>query len=491
MANNFKSDDSFLRKLALGAAGTNATINRLKDFGFSPIELERGSTGFKIWKKIKIKRVRVPDIICLKTGLRFESRGKTKIEISMSHSKKNPKRVWDAGLRDNDFVSIVSFEQKKDSLIDLIRVSPIHFISVKDLRVAYTSGYVSITQPKGVEEGSEVRVLWKCAIAQKESIVDAIENNQIRLLPIISGKVQTIKLSRNGGQNILQPQVKVGERVATNQIVAAVVPIFTNLQCPNSVDEKYFIDKLGSVNLSERYAAAKALRYRGYKDAQQDLRTRMNDREEDIYVQLEAAAALAAHDDPHGWEFLESKLRSSALAVPLETQLETIIVASEIPGKRSECLLIEVLGDTTRDEELRAGAAWALGQFVSPTSANALIDTFNASPQDIKVEAARALLRIAEPQVSHLVHQLKTGNPNNRDGISWVLSRIGKFNPASIVAEADNDLRRWISYIVGYGKKNFVPDEVEAICKADSEVYFAASVLWQILSSWVNNLQEY
>ena len=31
MANNFKNDDSFLRKLAVGTAGTNATIKWLKD----------------------------------------------------------------------------------------------------------------------------------------------------------------------------------------------------------------------------------------------------------------------------------------------------------------------------------------------------------------------------------------------------------------------------------------------------------------------------
>ena len=53
MANNFKSDDSFLRKLAVGAAGTNATIDRLKAMGFNPIELERGSTGFKFGRKSK------------------------------------------------------------------------------------------------------------------------------------------------------------------------------------------------------------------------------------------------------------------------------------------------------------------------------------------------------------------------------------------------------------------------------------------------------
>jgi len=136
MANNFKSDDSFLRKLAVGAAGTNATIGQLKAMGFNPIELERGSTCYKIWKKIKIKRVRVPDILCLNTGLRFESRGKTKPEISMSHSLKDPKRAWDAGMRDDDLVSIVVFEQNDSNPIDLKQVSPVHFIGVKAMRHA-------------------------------------------------------------------------------------------------------------------------------------------------------------------------------------------------------------------------------------------------------------------------------------------------------------------------------------------------------------------
>ncbi|MBI3832697.1 MAG: hypothetical protein HY291_24455 [Planctomycetes bacterium] len=48
-----------------------------------------------------------------------------------------------------------------------------------------------------------------------------------------------------------------------------------------------------------------------------------------------------------------------------------------------------------------------------------------------------------------------------------------------------------MSYIVGYGKEKFVQGDLEAICKADPEVYFAASVLWQIVASWVNDLREY
>jgi len=179
------------------------------------------------------------------------------------------------------------------------------------------------------------------------------------------------------------------------------------------------------------------------------------------------------------------------MTVPLETQLETVIVVSEIPKGRSENILIEVLQDSNRDDELRAGAAWALGQFVSATSATALVTTFNSSTLEIKVEAARALLRIAEPQIPHLVDLLKNSNLANRDGISWALARTGNFNPLEVIPGADDNLRRWISYIVGYGKENFVQADVEAICNADPEVYFAASVLWQIVASWVHDLKEY
>ena len=491
MANNFKSDDSFLRKLAVGAAGTNATIDRLKALGFNPIELERGSTGFKIWKKIKIKRVRVPDILCLNTGIRFESRGKTKLEISMSHSLNDPKRAWDAGMRDDDLVSVVVFEQSDDSPTDLKQISPVHFVSVKDMRKAFSTGQVSITQPKGVEEGSEIRVMWTCAAANQRSIIFAVESGRISLTSIPEARRQSIQLSRSKGKLTLLPQVNAGDTVEANQIVASVVPVNTKLQFPTSVSEAYFIDKLASVNLSERYAAAKALRYRGYTTAKPMLELRMTDADEDIYVQLEAAAALAAYDEPNGWEFMENKLCSPVMTVPLETQLETVIVASEIPKSRSEQLLIEVLRDSQRDDELRAGAAWALGQFASATSATALVDTFNSSPLEIKVEAARALLRIAEPQIPHLIDLLKNGDPAKRDGLSWVLTRTGKFNPSNMVVGADENLRKWMSYIVGYGKDKFVQGDVEAICKADPEVYFAASVLWQIVTSWVNDLREY
>jgi hypothetical protein len=394
-------------------------------------------------------------------------------------------------MRDDDFVSIVVFQRDGDSAVDFEQIPPVHFINVRHLRETFAARQISITRPKGAEEGSEIRVIWPCTGAKQRSSVSAVESGRIILTSIPDMQRQCIQLSRTKGTIRLLPQVKADDVVEANQITAAVVPVKTSLVCPPTVDEDYFIDRLSSVNLSERYSAAKALRYRGYSAAEPVLVSRMTDVSEDIYVQLEAAAALAAHDDQRGWEYIEQKVHSPVMTVPLETQLETIIVASELHKEQSERLLMEVLENSSRDEELRAGAAWALGQFPSARSATALVDTFNSSPVEVKVEAARALLRIAEPQVSYLVRLLQSSDASKRDGISWVLARTGRFDPVDLIAGADDNLRRWIGYIVGHGKDKFLRTDLEAICKADPEVYFAASVLWQVLASWVNDLTEY
>jgi hypothetical protein len=51
--NSFKSDESFLKKLAVGAAGTKATMQRLAELGFQPIELERDLPVSRFGKQSK------------------------------------------------------------------------------------------------------------------------------------------------------------------------------------------------------------------------------------------------------------------------------------------------------------------------------------------------------------------------------------------------------------------------------------------------------
>jgi len=482
---NFKNDDSFLQKLAVGATGTKLVMSRLQELGYQPIELERGSTGYKIWKKIKIKRVRVPDILCLRTGRRFESRGKTKLEISMSHSLKDPHRAWDAGMRDDDHVAIVLCEQINNSLVEWKPASPIHFITVQDMRSAFAGGNTQVTKPKGVEEGSEIRIIWPSVAANSASLVSEVSLTTIKLRQL-SGTVQRCVLGRKNFS--LAPMCITGEMVQQNQIVAATVPINLNPVRSDDVDERFFRLRLASASLSERYAAAKALRFRGFANSFDSLVSRMQDPEEDIYVQLEAAAALAASNHSIGWAFLRNSLGSDYLAF----QLETIIVLSEIVQPLSQGLLISVLLDTSRDSEIRSGAAWALGEFKSQEAAFSLVDTFNSTSMEIRVEAARALLKIAPAQLDLLVKLLRSVDPSKRDGLAWALAKAGGFDVSTLVDKtSDQNLRRWVSYVAGYGEALFPEEQLSRLFQLDAEVYFAASVLWQLLSSWISGLGEY
>lgn len=484
--NNFKSDESFLEKLAVGAAGVNATMDSLLKLGYLPIELERGSSGYKIWKRIKIKRVRVPDILCLRSGVRFESRGKTKLEISMSHSLKDPNRAWDAGLRSDDLVSFVLFEKADNTPVNWVVASPVHFISVEDMREAFSKELIQISKPKGVEEGSEIRVIWPCTVANEDSIVTEINEKNIKLTYVNKPGHQRCILTRK--KFSLIPQCKTGQYIKKNQIIASTVPVLFDPICKKEVKEDFFRERLTSVSLSERYASAKALRFRGYKDSYKTLYDRMVDPEEDIYVQLEAAAALAAQNDKNGWEFLTNSLNSPYLTV----QLETVIVLSEIIDVKSENLLIQVLTDSNRESEIRAGAAWGLGNFKSQEAAKSLINTFNLANNEIKIEAARALLKIAPPLVHFLEDSLKKTNVENRDGIAWTLARLEGLDLLKLLeGNPDHNLRIWTSYIAGYGKDHFTEEQISKLCENDPEVYFAASVLWQVLSSWIYELGEY
>jgi hypothetical protein len=93
-----KPDSSFFRKIAIGAVGSRAICTDLSSNGHNMVELERGSTETKLWKEVKRKRVRIPDLVCTHCGQRAESRAKTKAELSMSHSLTDQERAWDFGM---------------------------------------------------------------------------------------------------------------------------------------------------------------------------------------------------------------------------------------------------------------------------------------------------------------------------------------------------------------------------------------------------------
>lgn len=488
MANrrSFKTDESFLEKLAIGAIGARAVFEALKRQGHWPIELERGSMSYKIWKQIKIKRLRVPDILCLNCGMRVEARAKTKLEISMSHSLSDPERGWDKGLADRDVIAFSLCAQSGERPVDWQASELIQFTSVAELRKAYADKRVLLAKPKGAQEGFELRVTWPAVVASSDGVVSAVSESRLQFRRSTDSRSINLGLTR-GGIN-LAPLVQVGDHVRAGQIIASVVPVSSAIPCVGTPAEHLFIQMLGSYSVADRYTAVKALSHILSAGSAQALLARANDEHEHIYVRLEAAAGLARAGQAVGIQFIQRTLVDQFLA----HRLEAVIILGEIRLPESVQTLTAVLLDSAQHAEIRAGAAWALGELQQPSSVDALIQVFLELAEPIRIEAARALRKIAATTGANISAGFPAAQEDQRAGIAWALGRSGRINLAELLQMmVDDDARRWVAYILGTQDKNAFLTEIEELRRRDPEVYFAVTVLWKILASWVYEVEEF
>ena len=483
---SFKTDESFLEKLAIGAIGTRAVFNDLSQQGHKPIELERGSMNYKIWKNIKIKRLRVPDILCLKCATRVEARAKTKLEISMSHSISDSERGWDRGLNDRDIVALSICKKIGESPIDWKAEPLIQYIKVYQLKKAFDEKKVIVEKPKGAGEGFELRVTWPCAISKSEAVVIEITSSSLKLKRKDDGRIISLRLEKKNLN--LQPLVKQGDDVLAGQIVASVINVTPVFTCQSHVSVETFLKMLRSSSVTDRYTASKAISYFEGSSIVQALNERLNDTKEHIYVRLEAAAGLARLSENIGIDFIKQTLHDEYL----EHRLEAVIILGEINLPESQRILTSVLLDKNQHPEIRAGAAWALGELKQAESADALIQSFMELSTPIRIEAARALRKIYEIAAKNITSKLPSSHDDQRAGIAWAASKSGNIDVDDLIrVMVDDNARQWIAYILGTQDKEKYINRIEALRSHDPEVYFAVTVLWKVIDSWVYNLEEY
>jgi HEAT repeat protein len=276
--------------------------------------------------------------------------------------------------------------------------------------------------------------------------------------------------------------------VVAQQIVASVVPVTSQWTCPADASIHTYLRMGISSSLSDRYTAVKALSYFSEVSAVQTLLNRLNDNKDHIYVRLEAASGLMRRGRPEGAAFIQAALRDP---YP-QHQLEAVIMLGEIGSDDALELLVAVLADTGQNPEIRAGAAWALGEVGKRAALPTLIDSFTDLSLGIKIEAARSLAKIARSHPSDLIAALPISTPEQRPGIAWALGKAGGFNVGQLLpAGVDLDSRQWLAYIMGMqSTESFVP-EIESLLPEDPELYFAVTLLWKIIGSWVYGLEEY
>ena len=352
----FKPDASFFEKIVRGAVGTREVCTDLAHVGHHMVELERGSLDTKLWKDVKRKRVRIPDLVCLRCGQRVESRAKSKADLSMSHSQGDAERAWDFGMVDSDYIAfpICESSQKffwssgklgKDASYWHERnwskwnlAGAINYFLVSSFRA---SPYTKVAT-KGVTEGSETVVSWPATFSTRNGTVEAVSGVKVAVRRTPDGHLYTWTI-RNGGQTIF---VSPGESVHFNQVIASTVaPVSASrLACPAHLPPGHIESLLASRERTQRFTGVKLARLFREPSHQHLIESLTLDAEEDIYIRLEGMSYLASVCGQSARSLFSSHLNSP----DQQTQLESVIAIGETATPEAVELLSELLDQQTQ-----------------------------------------------------------------------------------------------------------------------------------------------
>lgn len=441
----FKADASFLRFLTMGAAGVRRTMEQLRGQGFNPIELERYCGSNKIWAT-KVKRLRLPDLLCTSTGLRVEVRAKANLQVRVSDAPKNPERVWDAGLRDDDAVAFITTFATDNGPAPADKAV---LFTVKSLRRSVR--YSKLGPPKSAAEGAERDRTWPAIVPTRDGTVIEVTRN--RLI------VQTDAVAERPARRQIyalrrkSAYVSPGDRFAAHATILAGAPSAL-------VDLRTYLKKrylplmdLRSRNAVDRYAAVKSLRFRD------DARARavralehLLGRETDDRVALEAAATATFLGSNLGQEKITGFIWRNSDRPDL--RMEAVLILSELGDNnftRDELNRI-AREPAFNDDEVRQAAVWGLGKAGLRRYAD-LLPFIDDADNNVAMHAITAFATDASRAVvDSLVRELSAGRPRRASAASEVLRTVGSDYVIDVLIEAAKDPRKvtdWILATIG------------------------------------------
>jgi hypothetical protein len=436
----FKADTSFLQKLTMGATATRVAMEYLTSIGFAPLELERYSTSNKIWST-KVKRLRLADLICARTGVRIEVRAKSDLKIRMSDSPTNPDRRWDSGLRDDDLVALVACE---GGARVRVRGAPV-FFAVSDLRS--TAHLAKLGPPKSASEGAERDLTWPSIVPSDGGQVREVTGDRLRVR-MRSGRNHSFQLKGKASY------VRVGDTfVGEASILAGVVP---RMVAPTSLLGRTWspADDLQSKSATDRYAAAKtfASDRAGAPPSARALLDKALDAEDEPRTALEIAGALARLGADRGFEYLADATRREADGFPAYLRMEAVLILSELPSVLATSALDAVAGSADlKGDELRQAAVWGLGRRGVRSYAH-VVKYIADEEDDVALHAIAALGQEAPRSVIEKLAQIlvDSSDARARAAASEALRLIGSSDVAEVlVGLASSNASPWVLATLG------------------------------------------
>lgn len=455
----FKANTSFLRFLSMGAAGVHQTMKILRRDGFEPIELERYCSSNKIWST-KIKRLRLPDLLCIKTGLRVEVRSKAKLMIRMSDTPSNLERVWDAGLRDDDLVAFVACAIHGSRPIPADE--PV-FLTIRALRSSVDLS--TLGPPKSASEGAERDRTWPATVPTRDGTVVSVTTDRVvvrmnadRTRP---ARRQTYRLSGKTAY------VRPGDSFkAHTGMICGAPPDLADL-CSFLKREYDPISALDSADAVDRYAAVRTLARCDDVKARRQTTVLENiiEHDSDDRVVLEAAGVSASLGSARGEDRLAEFIWGNGDRPDL--RMEAVFILTEMgntPFARDQLTDIAA-SERFQEDELRQAAVWGLGKS-GLRRYGEILRFIDDRDDDVALHAIAGFGPDTPPDIiARLVLDLAAGGERRRAAASAALAVIGSDNViTAIVAAAKTTANDWVLATLG----RMPSDRVRRLLAGDS-----------------------
>lgn len=474
---NFKADWSFLEKISMGAISSREVVKMLNDAGHSVIELERYSTSNKIWAT-KIKRLRLPDLICLKCGRRIESRAKSNLDVRMSDNENNPDRRWDAGLRDKDLIVFIRCRKEENGWIPATEANYFETLSLRN-----TVDKSKLGEPKSAGEGAERDRIWPTTIPKKNGKVLEITKGDDKLqikVEYVDGKKYTYSIKNEKGYHVY---CKEGDTFIANETMIAGAPT-QKISMNTCMDSYDFLEDLKSDVKEVRYAGVKALGYLDRKKLYVDKLIELKDKEQDYRIGLEIYSSLLRLGEDVWDEF-----NDYAMAIEEEIyRFEYVLILSELSTlSKASKKLCSIAKDATLDSELRSAAAWGI-----EVKIDSLSDLIEIAKEPDDNVASHAIAHIIENFNSEYIKYLISIISDDVTGgiVLKILTESENVDQEAIVTVYKNlDCKlkeKWCAMIIGLlGAEKFAGYEAE-VESIDTEQFQLIKSLWDYSKSSVN-----
>ncbi|MGA6154749.1 HEAT repeat domain-containing protein [Stenotrophomonas sp. NPDC087984] len=468
----FKEDADFARFLSMGVYAADAVAQDLElNHGHRIIKLDRFATSNKVWQT-KVKRMRLPDLLCVNCGRRFECKGKKKLEIKLSDSTV-PGRAWrDEGMRPDDIFAFarVNLETTPVSVSNLVYVTR---QSLEDALGSSREG-----NRKSVSEGSEMDRRWPMWAPDYAGEVTTVDDD---LKKVRVTKGASTYVYGQGSRWDAFHTLAAGTAFEAGQPVAFCFRMADSVACAGDGSWGWKEDLL-STDEDIRFPAVKAARFLGAEPVEDILIGIADDEANDRLLRLEAHASLAPTRPASVAALLV--LAEGADSAD-EVRMEAVFCLSEIDTEEATEALHSIASSTEPaiPEEVRAAAAWGLG--TGPRKAPAKLMHFVNDPSVLVATHAAAAMPSDLPQecLNELLDWLRTDDRRRAATAAHLLA------DRDLVAELVNALqtapervRRLIVLALGDASREAVSGLLSGL---DAQSRASIATLWAKSDDWL------